>query len=1590
MSKQKKNALLAGHGRAGHTTSAKDELLTMKYTMNKPDLPVYPLDDKLQPKTYPDYTPWQEDDAMKDKLKNSGYLNKGYFESPLVSNEYYSARNLIQETLFSSTQNCSTILMELSQHFTQAYKTRNEVINKISYTSNAFKVPPRVTLTASKKEAWLNDLANQDVPLLTVSAKLPHGIRNKVLVDSMCNYAVPISRAMWFTKCTLYSELLLLRRKYQSKQGSMPQNGTITFPPLDVFEGRWLQEWTQQVADYVFKFAKEMPNVGTPEKKGPFQTKLNYLLSYVQSLYIERLIDRVFFLSSIIKFLRDDLPFETADLALLLDLSKSEEGEEPAILTQLLKGRTVNYGQILVALTLITMFWNDLIEEDFLCKYLSESLLLNHFLIEKIPAFSVKTSRSIPMSSLLNVLKDNLLALISSSIIKLFKHNTNVFIVPNYWVLIGDVLYQVLMKDETLTDPIQQENLQKVLQLINYRNVSLMLNMKYLVREETSGASPRAPPKRSSYLEADFQSASSKSRYQQVEEAEHTYINRATEDNLKFVEQLDNLKLNNKLTALLKPRPSTLFDSNLWKTKLKIVVYWCVTVYRDLGASSEKILIVCNYLKRKVLQALTTKGSSHLKAEFQNELLESIFSLCQEPTENLSMYNLYVLINELYQLKIISISSYLRKIIACGVFYKSPQEGENIAQLSPDSQIVFHLSILRNLPILNNRQCDHILRKWTVEGFNFLDHFKTGTTLLQEHFLDCLVNNSFGPDFHESMENIKSLNVGVKFLLVNWLTSQIKKTISNSPKLIHITPSTIANVYQFYAATDNLTVFFKVFVKFVLQNENKVIIFYLDTLHFISKLIIHHHNLVRFIAGSSYEDVPTASKLFKLVILTYEDLLSRETDLYKFKEVWRFIDSSVEKPSKNEILLTRTTQGGLDRLLYGRETADSPIKLPTHGTKQINAYSEETFKYDLESLLALGIQDLSAEELNDCFTEIAHLGLPFKKEQFTDVNGAEQTIIQLLHEWYQRVYQLSESEDLIFFKLLETLKRFSNLTGSTVFLSKVQIFITEILQEKQEFHQLAILLGRLLAYEVILIYNLFSIFNQVHDSRTDWLVETFTFGSEEVFASLFSYQKLLLKNIRTEYIRKQYDDVVIYSLEKMKVEGMHSENGIFTRHRNTILGVVRDALIFNRKWTMHFLLGELDTKELIALCDQLFSTVFSVSSIDDMSNLAKASNEFSLPIIQTILKLVTTHVSDPAKAQALTSTILDNLHFLFGPQNSYFGEMFNYLDWDFKLQIFNYLEKIFLTQIQFEPVWDLENAMVTEDVHYVSLRLNKDGIELIPIFKDFFKKFSVSSVDKLDTPPELFENLSNFLVKLLQLLNNQAAVQLDDRTIHDTISILLRLLIIHKTSLTSALAHEDSVNFVFLKNLVALLNSSYLANGHEKLRILLYDLLLLMKSSLTQILSVASDDIMETSPQQNALHSPQNAEDKRNNTLLDSTDFGGTALSTMSAILNLPEPTTTLPFEPSRINENSCAITLDRSELENDGDIDFVNQSGLVLQHCRRHSMTFIQYMAHDVHPSVPFSIKSLKLIEDTSSGLNDGCINLSLFDAYTTKENPL
>ncbi|KAF8004026.1 hypothetical protein HF325_001474 [Metschnikowia pulcherrima] len=476
MSRPKRsNTLLAGNGiTAAPSSASQDDIYLMKYVMNEPKEAIYPLDDTLTSKSYPDYGPWHEKDRENPRLTAAECLNNGYFEPPLVANEYFSARNLIQETLFSSESVGKLILHELSTNLTKAYAVRNDVINKISMASHGFKLPPRVTLTALKRDAWLRDLANSEIPLSAVSAKIPHGIRNKVLIDQMCTWRVPVSRAIWFVKCVLSSE--------QAKSGwSQASSG---LPNLDVIEGRWLQEWTLQVADYISKFAREMLAVTSPDKKSAYQEKLAYLLRLVQTLYIELLIDRTSFLSCMIRAFREGFAFLVEDLPELIDILRAESDDDGADISQLL-AHPVDYGRLLVALTLVKTYWKDILVQDFLCKQLGEALLLTYFMVERCPTIS-KVSNPLEASALPPDVKDNLLLLISTSVAGLFRHNSNAFVLPDYWPLIGPLLYRILLNSSIVRNDDQRQNFEAVFRLLNYRNESLMLNKRYAIKDPKS------------------------------------------------------------------------------------------------------------------------------------------------------------------------------------------------------------------------------------------------------------------------------------------------------------------------------------------------------------------------------------------------------------------------------------------------------------------------------------------------------------------------------------------------------------------------------------------------------------------------------------------------------------------------------------------------------------------------------------------------------------------------------------------------------------------------------------------------------------------------------------------------------------------------------------------------------------------------------------------------------------------------------------------------------------------------------------------------------------------------------------------------
>lgn len=177
-----------------------------------------------------DFFPWTGNHP-EDKFSENAIRLGFYDKAQLTQNETGSAKSSILPPLKHKSG-----LQTLSSLFAVVLAQRRAHGQITSNTT--FKPPPRVTVTDTKREIWLKDLANPTISLRRLSRSIPHGIRGKVLLDQSLSKNIPIERAVWLAKCVGANELRSFRRKGAS---GLPMVG----------EGKWIREFTVCVEQFV-------------------------------------------------------------------------------------------------------------------------------------------------------------------------------------------------------------------------------------------------------------------------------------------------------------------------------------------------------------------------------------------------------------------------------------------------------------------------------------------------------------------------------------------------------------------------------------------------------------------------------------------------------------------------------------------------------------------------------------------------------------------------------------------------------------------------------------------------------------------------------------------------------------------------------------------------------------------------------------------------------------------------------------------------------------------------------------------------------------------------------------------------------------------------------------------------------------------------------------------------------------------------------------------------------------------------------------------------------------------------------------------
>ncbi|CAK7263680.1 RNA polymerase II mediator complex subunit [Sporothrix epigloea] len=233
---------------------------------------------------YLDFNPWRGghlEDRMNDSTVRMGQYDR--LSNPQShTTETGSARGWLPLLL---RQKNSTMVLGQALALANALSREKYHISPASQ----FKLPPRVTVTDTRRETWLRDLTNAAIPLRKLSRTIPHGLRGKVLLEQCLLKGVPVDRAMWLARCVGAQELRAFKRK-----------GTANVAALAESEQRWLKEWTLTVQQFV-----EAALVEVNLDKGTGEGRLQYAARFACQLYMGRLLDHDQFLGWMLGGLRN-------------------------------------------------------------------------------------------------------------------------------------------------------------------------------------------------------------------------------------------------------------------------------------------------------------------------------------------------------------------------------------------------------------------------------------------------------------------------------------------------------------------------------------------------------------------------------------------------------------------------------------------------------------------------------------------------------------------------------------------------------------------------------------------------------------------------------------------------------------------------------------------------------------------------------------------------------------------------------------------------------------------------------------------------------------------------------------------------------------------------------------------------------------------------------------------------------------------------------------------------------------------------------------------------------------------------------------
>ncbi|KAG5638808.1 hypothetical protein H0H81_010037 [Sphagnurus paluster] len=233
--------------------------------------------------------------GQEEDLLTEGNVKNGFVLGQQVSAETFSANSIINGSLSSSTT-----FSKLEALMNEIFIRRATTIPPIPHST--FRIPTRVTLNDSKRQAWFADLANPQVPLHKLGKSVPHGAKGHDLLDLLQSNNVEISRAVWFLRVFGANETAGLRNKpnYNPTQYSVDWANVVTSYLKKQLADIALPSAPRPGLNIKQTFKGVLSDGDTRER---WISRFVYCLKLLRTFYSEGLVDNRTFLSWMVQFM---------------------------------------------------------------------------------------------------------------------------------------------------------------------------------------------------------------------------------------------------------------------------------------------------------------------------------------------------------------------------------------------------------------------------------------------------------------------------------------------------------------------------------------------------------------------------------------------------------------------------------------------------------------------------------------------------------------------------------------------------------------------------------------------------------------------------------------------------------------------------------------------------------------------------------------------------------------------------------------------------------------------------------------------------------------------------------------------------------------------------------------------------------------------------------------------------------------------------------------------------------------------------------------------------------------------------------------